>query len=138
MAGHSYISIDGTLIETDRCRTPGPTKGVDLWWSGKHANHGGNIQVITAPDGWPLWTSPVRPGREHDTTALREHPEILPALATWIAENRPALGGSVLGSPDGLGVQGRVRSRARRAGPRRAGPRRSGGHGCASGAGGAG
>jgi hypothetical protein len=92
MAGHSHISIDGTLIETDRCRTPGPTDGVDLWWSGKHANHGGNVQVITAPDGWPLWTSPVRPGREHDTTALREHPDILPALATWIAENRPALG----------------------------------------------
>jgi hypothetical protein len=92
MAGHSHISIDGTLIETDRCRTPGPTKGVDLWWSGKHANHGGNIQVITAPDGWPLWASPVRPGREHDTTALRGHPEILPALAVWIAENQPALG----------------------------------------------
>ena len=84
MAGYSHVSIDGTLIETDRCRTPGPTPGVDLWWSGKHANHGGNIQVITAPDGWPLWTSPVRPGREHDTTALRAHPEILPALATWI------------------------------------------------------
>ena len=33
----------------------------------------------------------MRPGREHDTTALREHPEILAALATWIA-NRPALG----------------------------------------------
>ncbi|PFG46912.1 DDE superfamily endonuclease [Amycolatopsis sulphurea] len=92
MAGHSHISIDGTLIETDRVRTPGPTDGVDLWWSGKHSNHGGNIQVITAPDGWPLWTSDVRPGREHDTTALREHPEILPALATWIAENTPALG----------------------------------------------
>jgi hypothetical protein len=92
MAGYSHISIDGTLIETDRCRAPGPTEGVDLWWSGKHANHGGNIQVITAPDGWPLWTSAVRPGREHDTTALREHVEILPALATWIAENRPALG----------------------------------------------
>lgn len=92
MAGYSHVSIDGTLIETDRCRTPGPTEGVDLWWSGKHHNHGGNIQVITAPDGWPLWTSPVRPGREHDTTALREHPELLPALATWIAENRPALG----------------------------------------------
>jgi hypothetical protein len=92
MAGHGHVSIDGTLIETDRCRTPGPTKGVDLWWSGKHANHGGNIQVITAPDGWPLWTSQVRPGREHDTTALREHLEILPALVTWIDENRPALG----------------------------------------------
>jgi hypothetical protein len=65
MAGYSHINIDGTLIETDRCRTPGPTPGVDLWWSGKHHNHGGNIQVITAPDGWPLWTSPVRPGRHH-------------------------------------------------------------------------
>lgn len=92
MAGHEPVSVDGTLIETDRCRTPGPTKGVDLWWSGKHANHGGNVQVITAPDGWPLWTSDVRPGREHDTTALRAHPETLPALATWIAENRPVLG----------------------------------------------
>lgn len=92
MAGYSHVSIDGTLIESDRCRAPGPTEGVDLWWSGKHHNHGGNIQVITAPDGWPLWTSQVRPGREHDTTALREHPELLPALATWIAENRPALG----------------------------------------------
>jgi hypothetical protein len=72
-AGYDSVIVDGTLIETDRCRTPGPTAGVDLWWSGKHEQHGGNIQVITAPDGWPLWTSPVRPGREHDTTALREH-----------------------------------------------------------------
>jgi DDE superfamily endonuclease len=92
MAGHTHIAIDGTLIETDRCRTPGPTPGVDLWWSGKHANHGGNIQVITAPDGWPLWTSDVRPGREHDTTALRAHAEILPLLATWTGEDRPVLG----------------------------------------------
>jgi hypothetical protein len=81
MAGYSHINIDGTLIETDRCRTPGPTPGADLWWSGKHHNHGGNIQVITAPDGWPLWTSPVRPGREHDTTAVRTHEEVLPLLA---------------------------------------------------------
>lgn len=79
-AGHDYVSLDGTLIETDRCRTPGPTQGVDLWWSGKHDNHGGNVQVITVPDGWPIWTSDVRPGREHDTTAVRTHTEILPAL----------------------------------------------------------
>lgn len=46
-----------------------------------HANIDGT--VITAPDGWPLWTSDVRPGREHDTTALREHGEILPLLAMW-------------------------------------------------------
>lgn len=43
-----------------------------------HDNHGGNIQVITVGDGWPIWTSPVRPGREHDTTALRTHSELLP------------------------------------------------------------
>lgn len=91
MAGHTHVIIDGTLIETDRVSTPGPTAGVDLFWSGKHHNHGGNVQVITAPDGWPLWTSEVRPGREHDTTAVRTHAEILPALAE-IAEDLRALG----------------------------------------------
>ncbi len=84
--------MDGTLIETNRIRTPGPTPGVDLWWSGKHDNHGGNIQVISAPGGWPLWVSGVRPGHEHDTTALRTHREILPLLATWTADDRPVLG----------------------------------------------
>jgi hypothetical protein len=80
-AGYSHVNVDGTLVEIDRVSIPGPTPGVDLWWSGKHANHGGNVQVITVPDGWPIWTSDVRPGREHDTTAVRTHTEILPALA---------------------------------------------------------
>ncbi|MEU2614897.1 transposase family protein [Micromonospora sp. NPDC007271] len=88
-AGYSHVNIDGTLIETDRCRTPGPTPGVDLWWSAKHDNHGGNVQVITVGDGWPIWTSPVRPGREHDTTALRTHPELLPCLREAGADLRP-------------------------------------------------
>ena len=92
IAGHAHINIDGTLIRTDRCRTPGPTPGVDLWWSGKHTHHGGNIQVITTPDGWPLWTSPVRPGREHDTSALRAHTGILPRLRDWAGEDLPVLG----------------------------------------------
>jgi len=89
-AGYAHVTVDGTLIRTDRCHVPGPTartdrsgRQVDLWWSGKHAAHGGNVQVIAAPDGWPIWTSPVRPGREHDTTALRTHPEALPLLAEW-------------------------------------------------------
>lgn len=72
-AGYSHVMLDGTLIATDRVATPGPTPGVDLWWSGKHHHHGGNIQVVSAPDGWPLWASDVRPGREHDTTGLRHH-----------------------------------------------------------------
>src|SRR4051812_45641098 len=44
-----------------------------------------------APDGWPLWTSGVRPGREHDTTALRAHPEALPLLAEWTDAEHAAL-----------------------------------------------
>jgi hypothetical protein len=88
-AGYSHVHIDGTLIETDRVATPGPTPGVDLWWSAKHHNHGGNVQVITVPDGWPIWTSDVRPGREHDTTAVRTHTEILPALVEAADDLRP-------------------------------------------------
>ncbi|MFV2020122.1 HARBI1 family protein [Micromonospora sp. LOL_023] len=89
-AGYDHVLLDGTLIETDRIATPGPTPGVDLWWSAKHKNHGGNIQVLTAPDGWPLWTSPVRPGREHDTTCLRAHPGLLTTL-TEIREDMRTL-----------------------------------------------
>lgn len=58
---------------------------MDLWWSGKHHHHGGNIQVISAPDGWPLWTSDVRPGREHDTTCLRHH-NVLAELGVTAAQ----------------------------------------------------
>ncbi len=97
-AGHPHVTVDGTLVRTDRCHAPGPTargdrpeRRVDLWWSGKHTAHGGNVQVIAAPDGWPLWTSPVRPGREHDTTALRIHPEALPLLTEWTDADHAAL-----------------------------------------------
>ncbi len=34
----------------------------------------------------------MRPGREHDTTALRAHPEALPLLAEWTDEDHAALG----------------------------------------------
>lgn len=87
-AGYSYVIVDGTLIYTDRIATPGPTRGVDLWWSGKHHHHGGNIQVLSAPDGWPLWTSDVRPGREHDTTAARADPDLLARIADWVGDGR--------------------------------------------------
>jgi hypothetical protein len=44
---------------------------------------------VSAPDGWPLWTSDVRPGREHDITAARADPDLLPAIAGWVADGRP-------------------------------------------------
>lgn len=40
------------------------------------------------PDGWPIWTSQVRPGREQDTTAVRVHTEILPELAAAAGDLR--------------------------------------------------
>ena len=90
-AGHTHVIVDGTLIQTDRISTPGPTKGVDLWWSGKHKHHGGNVQVVSAPDGWPLWTSDVRPGREHDTTAARTDPDLLRLIAAWVGDGQLSL-----------------------------------------------
>ncbi|GAA3701561.1 hypothetical protein GCM10022224_079290 [Nonomuraea antimicrobica] len=60
-----------------------------MWWSGKHKHHGGNIQVISAPDGWPLWVSDVRPGREPDMTCARHHSTIT-ALAA-VRANLPSL-----------------------------------------------
>lgn len=71
-AGPTHLNLDGTVIRTDRVAAPGPN-GADLRWSGKHKHHGGNVQVIATPDGWPIWVSPVRPGREHDTTCARHH-----------------------------------------------------------------
>ena len=90
-AGHTHVLLDGTLIRTDRISTPGPTRGVDLWWSGKHHHHGGNIQVVSAPDGWPLWTSGVRPGREHDTTAARTDPDLLAQIPAWVHDGQLGL-----------------------------------------------
>lgn len=65
--GDSHLNLDGTLIHTDRVAAVGPN-GADLWWLGKHKHHSGNVQVLSDSDGFPIWVSGVRPGREHDTT----------------------------------------------------------------------
>jgi hypothetical protein len=80
-AGHEHVGLDRTLIPIDKVHVEGPTRGVDLWWSGKHARHGGNIQVVSAPDGFPSWVSDVRPGREHNSTAATEA-----GLDAWLDE----------------------------------------------------
>jgi hypothetical protein len=78
--GVTHLNLDGTLIHTDRVAARGPN-GADLWWSGKHKHHGGNIQVLSDPAGFPRWVSDMRPGREHDTTCAKAAPGLLPALA---------------------------------------------------------
>src|SRR4051812_2736918 len=70
-AGWTHVTLDGTLIATDRCRTPHPETGHDLWYSGKHRAHGGNVQVVGDPTGFPVAVSDVEPGSTHDLTAAR-------------------------------------------------------------------
>ena len=70
-AGWTHVTLDGTLIATDRCRTPHPETGHDLWFSGKHRAHGGNVQVVGDPTGFPVAVSEVEPGSTHDLTAAR-------------------------------------------------------------------
>ncbi|WP_443075529.1 hypothetical protein [Streptomyces sp. NBC_01483] len=48
-AGCTHLNLDGTVIRTDRVTAPGPNKA-DLWWSGKHKHHGGNVQVCQNPN----------------------------------------------------------------------------------------
>ena len=87
-AGWAFVALDGTLIESTRSAAKSAA-GHDLWYSGKHHHHGGNIQVLTDPTGYPAWTSPVEPGSVHDITAARAH--ALPALYPAAAAGLPTL-----------------------------------------------
>ncbi len=86
--GWAFVTLDGTLIETTRCSTDS-VAGHDLWYSGKHSRHGANIQVLTDPSGFPVWTSPAEPGSTHDITAARAH--VLPVLYPAAAAGLPTL-----------------------------------------------
>jgi DDE superfamily endonuclease len=90
--GLPHVILDGKIIPCDRCKEPAVSvKGqvIDLWYSGKAHTHGGNIQAVLAPDGFPLWVSPVEPGSVHDLTAARAH--ALPALYAAAATGLPTL-----------------------------------------------
>ena len=90
--GLAHVILDGKIIPCDRCKEPAiSVKGqvIDLWYSGKAHRHGGNIQAVLAPDGFPLWVSPAEPGSVHDITAARTH--ALPALYQAAAADLPTL-----------------------------------------------
>jgi len=86
--GWSFVCLDGTLIASTRSAARSES-GHDLWYSGKHKRHGGNIQVLTDPTGYPVWTSEVEPGSTHDITAARTH--VLGALYPAAAHGLPTL-----------------------------------------------
>lgn len=62
-----YVLLDGTLAECDR------TGDGKADHSHKHRRHGGNVPVVTGPNGQTLWISPALPGRSHDLAAARTH-----------------------------------------------------------------
>jgi DDE superfamily endonuclease len=99
--GLPYVILDGKTVDTDRCAEKTlSVKGrlIDLWYSGKAHRHGGNIQAIHAPDGFPLWISDVAPGSHHDLTVARE--QVLAALYAT-AHHLPTLAD---GGYDGAGA----------------------------------
>ena len=90
--GLPHVILDGKIIPADRCRektTSVKGAAIDRWYSGKAHCHGGNIQAVSAPDGFPLWISDVEPGSVHDITAARIH--ALPALYRAAAADLPTL-----------------------------------------------
>jgi DDE superfamily endonuclease len=75
-AGFSHVILDGKIIPCDRCKEPAVSvrgEVIDLWYSGKAHSHGGNIQAVMAPGGFPLWVCDAEPGSVHDLTAARIH-----------------------------------------------------------------
>ncbi|MGC0407365.1 hypothetical protein RKD31_000608 [Streptomyces sp. SAI-163] len=62
-----FVLLDGTLLPIDRIAADRP------FCSGKHKEHGMNVQVIADPVGRLLWISPALPGRSHDLAAARTH-----------------------------------------------------------------
>jgi hypothetical protein len=73
--GTPYVILDGKIVAADRCHEKTVSrKGreIDLWYSGKTKDFGGNIQGLLYPDGLPMWVSDVVPGNVHDLAAARE------------------------------------------------------------------
>jgi len=100
--GLSHLILDGKVFSCDRYGEKTiSVKGklIDLWYSGKAGEHGGNIQALSGPTGFPLWVSDVEPGSVHDLTAAREH--VLAALYAAAARGLPALAD---GGYDGTGI----------------------------------
>ena len=85
--GTPYVILDGKIVDADRCGQKTLSrkgKEIDLWYSGKKHDFGGNIQALFYPSGLPMWISDVLPGNVHDLAAAREN--VLPVLRQYTDE----------------------------------------------------
>src|SRR5882672_7332126 len=86
-----YVILDGKIVDSDRCHEKTTSrKGaeIDLWYSGKRKDFGGNIQAVFYPDGRPMWVSDVLPGNVNDLAAARQ--SVLAVIGPF-AEKMPVL-----------------------------------------------
>jgi DDE superfamily endonuclease len=89
--GTPYMILDGKIVSADRCHAKTVSRkgrDIDLWYSGKKKDFGGNIQGLFYPGGLPVWVSGVLPGNVHDLAAAREN--VLPVLRKYTGK-MPAL-----------------------------------------------
>jgi hypothetical protein len=89
--GTPYVILDGKIVDADRCHEKTVSrkgKEIDLWYSGKKKDFGGNVQAVFYPDGRPMWVSDVLPGNVNDLAAARE--SVLSAVRPFV-EKMPVL-----------------------------------------------
>jgi hypothetical protein len=85
--GAPYVILDGKIVDADRCHEKTLSRRgreIDLWYSGKKKDFGGNIQAVFYPDGRPMWVSDVVPGNVNDLSAAREM--VLAVISAFTAE----------------------------------------------------
>ena len=88
--GAPYVILDGKIVDSDRCHEKTLSrKGreIDLWYSGKTKDFGGNIQALFYPNGKPMRVSDVLPGNVNDLAAARE--SVLAELRLFAEEMQP-------------------------------------------------
>ncbi len=69
-AGCGHVVVDGTVVETDWVCVPGPTRGVDLWWSGEVHNHAMSRSSPPRTTAGGCGSRACAPAVKHDSTAL--------------------------------------------------------------------
>src|SRR5689334_9081482 len=70
-ASKAFVILGGTLLPIDRV---GMASGrARPYYSGKHKQHGVNVQVLADPVGRLIWASAALPGARHDMGAARAH-----------------------------------------------------------------
>ncbi|MFD7547874.1 transposase family protein [Streptomyces sp. NPDC059816] len=106
--------LDGTLIPTRRCTAVATEVNPDPLYSGKHRDHGMNVQALTTTEGELVFLGRARPGSIHDLSAARTASWTRSPQPTWkpTADSRYQGAGGIVRTP----IKGPQRQRTQRLG----------------------